>query len=180
MSEINQEGIKTTGRDRPFSPPPESSVTNWLIKILIVLAVVYLGYRSVHWLENSRPPSKAVETVYPNAEQPPSKATSTPPAQSLPVESNVITKCVVQGKVSYSDGGCPTGATSSKVATNANQNLMAAVKVPIAAQATNPDQPLPLPMTAQVNPGAAYAALKATTAKRTNAGLDTRGAEKSA
>lgn len=159
MSEINEEDIKTTGLDRPFSPPPESSVTTWLIKILIVIAIVYLGFRSVHWLENSRSPSKAVETVYPKAEQSPSKVTGIPPAQSLPVESNVITKCVVQGKVSYSDGGCPTGAITSKVATNANQNLMAAVKVPIAAQATNPEQPLPV--TVQVIPAQSYAAVKA-------------------
>lgn len=161
MSEINQEDIKTTGRDRPFSPPPESSVKNWLIGILTVIAVVYLGFRSVHWLQNSRPPSKAVETVYPNAKQPPSKAISTSPAQNRPVEANVVTKCVLQGKVSYSDDGCPQGAITSKVATNTNQNLMAAIKVPVAVQATNPEQPLPLPMTAQVNPGAAYASLKA-------------------
>jgi hypothetical protein len=159
MSEINQEDIKTTGRDRPFSPPPESSVTNWLIKILIVVALVYLGFKLVNWQENSRQPSKAVETVYPNAEQPPSKATSSSPAQSRPVEANVITKCVVQGKVSYGDDGCPQGAITSKVATNTNQNLMAAVKVPVAIQATNQEQPLP--MTAQVNPGEAYASLKA-------------------
>jgi hypothetical protein len=126
---------------------------------LIFVAVVYLGFKLVNWLENSRQPSRAIETVYPNAEQPPSKATGIPPAQSRPVESNVVTKCVVQGKVSYSDGGCPAGAITSKVATNSNQNLMAAVKEPVALQATNQEQPLP--MTAQVNPGAAYAALKA-------------------
>ncbi len=161
MSKTNQEDIKTTGRDRPFSPPPESSVANWLLKILIFVAVLYLGFKLVNWLENSRQPSRAIETVYPKAEQPPSRATGAPPAQSRPVESNVVTKCVVQGKVSYGDGGCPAGAIASKVATNTNQNLMAAVKVPVAAEATNPEQPLPLPMTAQVSPGAAYAALKA-------------------
>ena len=161
MSQTNQEDVKKTGRDRPFSPPPESSVANWLLKILILIAVVYLGFKLVDWLENSRQPSRAIETVYPKAEQSPSKATGIPPAQSPTVQSNVVTKCVAQAKVSYSDGGCPAGAITSKVATNTNQNLMAAAKVPIAAEATNPEQPLPLPMSAQVNPGAAYAALKA-------------------
>ena len=158
MSKINQEDNSTTGRERPFSPPPERSVTSWLLMLLIFVAVAYLGFKLVQWLENSRQPNRTIETVYRQWVQPLSKEARTPSAPSRPVESNVVTKCVVQGKVSYGDSDCPPGAITSKVATNTTQNLLASVKVPIAAPATSQEQSPPI--TAQVNPGVSNAAVK--------------------
>ena len=163
--------MKNTGRERPFTPPPKSPLTGWLVKLVILACLVYLGFKLAYWLDQRAKPSpaKPVVSATPAAEttpQQPVARTSTqntqqissyPPLQDSPAGLGGVTKCVVNGKTSYGDSNCAAGAVASKVVTRTNQNLMAAVAVPPVAQTT---APAPIEV-GQANPGQDYAALKA-------------------
>jgi hypothetical protein len=170
MGLMDRDYMKSTDRDRPFRPPPESPITGWLGKLVIFACVIYLGFKLAYWLDHrAKPaPAKAVVTATPAAEpRLPQAATlpilpqtrSYPPLPEPPAESGTVTKCVVNGKTSYGDGTCAPESVASKVVTRTNQNLMAAVPVPATAQATEPAAASNA--VAQANPGIDYAALKA-------------------
>ena len=169
MGLMDRDYMREPDRKNPFSPPPEKSVLGWLVKVSVFVVLIYLGFKLATWLDvNRRSASKqAIEVTAPEVkriaeptfQQPVPQTIIYPPAQSLSAEQAVITKCVVQGKVSYGDGACPVGAVASGVITKNNHNLVAAVKVSLPVQATTKEPPLP--MSAQVNPGVDYAAIKA-------------------
>ena len=170
MGLIDRDYMKGTGRDRPYSPPPESPITGWVGKLVIFASVIYLGFKLAYWLDHRvKPaPASAVLAATPAAKttaQPTTVAptpTQTPPYSpipSIPAVPGIVTKCVVNGKTSYGDDTCTAGAVTSKVVIKANQNLMAAVTVPPVAQATTPD-PASTAI-AQANPGPDYAGIKA-------------------
>ena len=170
MGLMDRDYMKDTGRDRPFARPPESPLTGWLVKLVILACLIYLGFKLAYWLDHrAKPaPSKAVVSATPAAEprspQPaarpnPPQIPSYTPRQDSPAEPGIVTKCVTQGKTSYGDSNCAVGSVTSKVVTRTNQNLMVAVPVPPTAQAT-----APAPASnavAQANPGTDYAAIKA-------------------
>lgn len=170
MGLMDRDYMREPDRKNPFSPPPEKSVLGWLIKVSVFVVLIYLGFKFATWLDvNRRSASKqAIEVTTPEVnriaettsfQQHVPQTIIYPPAQSSSAEQALITKCVVQGKVSYGDGACPVGAVASGVITKNNLNLVAAVKVPLPVQATTKEPPLP--MSAQVNPGVDYAAIKA-------------------
>lgn len=166
MGLMERDYMKDTGRDRPFSPPPESAFMGWLGKLLIFACLVYLGFKLAYWLDHRANPApgqapvtatpaaepKAQPTARPGLAQTPGRAAP----EGTPAEQGIVTKCVMNGKTSYGDGTCATGAVTSKVMTQANQNLMAAVTVPPVEQAAAPLSP----GLAQTNPGPDYAAVK--------------------
>ena len=170
MGLMDRDYMKNTGRDRPFAPPPESPLTGWLVNLVILASLVYLGLKLAYWLDHrAKPaPAKAVVSAGPAPEPRSPQAAarpnlpqtpSYPPLTEAPAESGTVTKCVVSGKTSYGDSNCAAGAVASKVVTRTNQNLIAAVPVPPIAQAT---EPAPASnAVAQANPGTDYAALKA-------------------
>ena len=170
MGLMERDYMKDTGRDRPFAPPPESPRTGWLVKLVILAGLVYLGFKLAYWLDHrAKPaPAKAAVSATPAAEprspQPAARPNlpqipSHTPLQDSPAEPGIVTKCVAQGKTSYGDSNCAAGSVTSKVVTRTNQNLMAAVPVPPAAQATAAAPASTV--VAQANPGTDYAALKA-------------------
>ncbi|MBC7610353.1 MAG: hypothetical protein H7228_12425 [Polaromonas sp.] len=170
MGLMDRDYMKDTGCDRPFSPPPESQLTGWPVKLLIFACLVYLGFKLAYWLDHrAKPtPAKAVVSAGPAPEPRSPQAAarpnlpqtpSYPPLTEAPAESGTVTKCVVSGKTSYGDSNCAAGAVASKVVTRTNQNLIAAVPVPPSAQTTAP-APASTAV-AQANPGPDYAALKA-------------------
>lgn len=152
----------------PLRPPPEKSIIGWLVTVLIFIAVMYAGFKGAHWLDDrARLKPKPVNAAPSPAPEKPAQAP--PVLPSLPrVQSeaaapqsraeSIVTKCVLQGKVSYTDGTCPAGATTSKVVTRADENRIAAVTVPVAVQSPVVEPP---PVTAQVSAGPSYAQLKA-------------------
>lgn len=170
MGLMERDYMKGTGRDRPYSPPPESSIAGWLGKLVIFACVIYLGFKLAYWVEHrAKPaPANAVVTATPAAKttaQPTTAAPTLPhtppypPMRSIPAEPGMVTKCVINGKTSYGDSSCAAGAVTSKVAIKANHNLMAAATVPPVAQTTTPD-PVSTAIE-QANPGPDYAAIKA-------------------
>ena len=170
MGLIDRDYMRDPDRKKSFSPPPEKPILGWLLKISVFIVIIYLGFKLATWLDvNRRSASKqTIEVATPEAkriaeptsvQQPAQSTIVYPPTQSRSTEQAVITKCVVQGKVSYGDGACPVGAVASGVITKNNHNLVAAVKMPLPVQAAI--QEPPLSMSAQVNPGLDYAAVKA-------------------
>ncbi len=154
--------------DKSFRPPPEKSITGWFLTVLIFIAVMYAGFKGAHWLDDrarvklkpvNAAPSPAPELpaqappILPNLPRAQSEATA-PQSRA----ESIVTKCVSQGKVSYTDGTCPAGATTSKVVTRADENRIAAVTVPVAVQSPVVEPP---PMMAQVSAGPSYTQLKA-------------------
>ena len=170
MGLMDRDYMKDTGRNRPYSPPPESSIAGWLGKLVIFACVIYLGFKLAYWLDHrAKPaPAQAVVTVTPAATitaQPTTAAPTLPqtppypPMRSIPAEPGMVTKCVINGKTSYGDSSCAAGAVTSKVAIKANHNLIAAVTVPPATQVITPHPESTA--TAQANSGPDYAAIKA-------------------
>lgn len=170
MGLIDRDYMRDPDRKNPFSPPPEKPILGWLIKISVFVVLIYLGFKLATWLDVNRRsvPAQTIKVPTPevkriaepaSVQQPAQPTIIYPPAQSRSAEQAVITKCVVQGNVSYGDGACPVGAVASGVVTKNNHNLVAAVKMPLPVQTATLEPPLP--MSAQVNPGLDYAAVKA-------------------
>jgi hypothetical protein len=156
---VDHDFLKGDDRERPFAPPPEQPILRWLGALLALLALAYSGYRLIEWLSYRPPtavitpatvaPSRATEQV---SKQAPSNATSE-------AGTRMVTKCLSNGKTTYSDSNCAAGEKTSQVATKENHNLMDAVRVP----ATSPTAELSVQSTVitqgKTNPD--YAAMKA-------------------
>lgn len=127
---MDHDFLKGDDRERPFTPPSELPILRWLGVLLILLALVYAGYRLIEW-RGYRSPAAATKpaSVAPSqtTEQAPRQASSstTPEAGT-----RVVTKCLANGKTTYNDGDCAVGAKTSHVVTKETLNLMDAVRIP--------------------------------------------------
>lgn len=135
---MDHDFLKGENRERPFTPPPDQPLLRWLATVLTLLALVYAGYRVVEWL-NYRPQTGVTKPVI----EAPNPATGQSPKQTPPDTTSekgtrLITKCLSNGKTAYSDGGCAAGAEASQVVIKDNHNLIDAVRIPKAAQETQP------------------------------------------
>jgi hypothetical protein len=138
MGLIDRDYMNGKSRQRPFSPPPERQGAGFLKIALIFALVFYALFHLSQWALDQRAPAPrhwalkplpASELKSPAPQAPASPAL--PPRQSTPEPLNgtrTITKCVVNGKISYNDYGCAAGAVATSVVTKPNQNLMAAVR----------------------------------------------------
>lgn len=156
---MDHDFLKGADRERPFTPPPEQPVLRWLGALLTLLALIYAGYRTTDWW-NQRPPVTGI-TPAPTR---PSQATGQPQGQPLPSTapepgSRLVTKCLANGKTTYSDGDCAAGAKTSRVVTKENHNLMDAVRLPETPPAAEP--PAQSTVIAESKPNYDYAAMKA-------------------
>lgn len=166
MGLIDHDDI-SEGRQRPFSPPPERFST--LSKVLIFLVVLFLLYTAADWKLNQHP-AKPVSTPLATTPAPVSRPTepaapSVPPtpayssAAEAPGGTRSITKCIVNGKTSYGDTSCATGAKATQIVTKENHNLMAAVH---ATAITKPEETAQPPaVIAQSDQGLDQLAMKA-------------------
>lgn len=155
---------KGSARERPFSPAPDRSFMLWLVALLLIISLMYVGYQHNDWW--SRSPASATSASPQNPTPPSTHSTSTqsPTQQQSGLQApesgtRIVTKCVVNGKTSYSDGTCAADALKTQIVTKANHNLMAAVRVPVVTQV-----PAPVPQlsaVAQSEQGSDYAAMKA-------------------
>lgn len=147
----NSDTLREPDRQRPFSPPPANSGT-WGT-VLIVVAVLFAVYKMVEWKFDQRaaepvgpvdaPAASAAPKAIQRAAEPTRQAAlPAPPKRSTP-GTQVVTKCVVNGKTSYGDGACTQGATASLLTTRDNHNLMAAIRpeaiMPSKAAVVQPD-----------------------------------------
>lgn len=169
MGLMDRDYMTDPDRHKRFRPPQKKPFTGWLVTLFVFVLIVYAGFKLANWLDSRKRPAvkQTIEVSVPEVQRqtqsvvPPQTAARAivyPPIQSIPAEQSVVTKCVVQGKVSYGDGACPAGAVTSTVTTKSNQNIMAAVSVQPNARAVTPEQ---RPIAPQVNPDVSYTAGKA-------------------
>lgn len=136
---MDRDYMHERNRQRPFSPPPERFGA--LSKILVFVAILFLLYLAADWKLNQRAPRK-LDTPLPAETQMrarPAASSTLSPQPSRPetnhydppqeMESTrTVSKCVVNGKTSYSDTGCANGSVASRVTTRADHNLMEPVR----------------------------------------------------
>jgi hypothetical protein len=121
--------MKRANADRPFGPAPERPLMHWIAAVLVLLALVYAGYRV--WESSSdrvSPPKTGPDTSAASQPVPPPQ-TSAPPQSAVPAPhapgTRIVSKCVVNGKTLYSDNACPQGTAGTHIVTKADHNLMA-------------------------------------------------------
>lgn len=152
MNKNSTDGDET--RENPFSPPPENKSATIAKMIVVTALLLFALFRIVNWVLDERAQGKAASS----STSPNTGAGSTTPAlpnnRSLPEKTKppdlnpeppgrtrIITKCVVAGKTSYTDGPCATDAISSQLITKPDQNLMDSVKPAPAKAAVATAQP---------------------------------------
>lgn len=166
MGLIDRDYMHEKGRQRPFSPPPERFSTP--SKVLIFVVLLFLLYKAADWKLNQHaaklvntPPAATSGPASLPADSPAPSFRQTPTYSSAPEatgNTRTVTKCIVNGKTSYGDASCATGAKATQIVTKENHNLMAAVRVPAA---TKTEEPAPPPsVVAQRDQGFDHAAMK--------------------
>lgn len=165
---MDRDYMKDQRRQRPFSPPPERSVTSTLIIVIIFVAALFALYKIADWKLDQRTAEIATDRAGTTAKsirrqtEPPVPPFPQPPrhqdAPEAAAGTRIVTKCVINGKTSYGDSTCSQGATSTLVTTRADHNLMA----PVRPQATPPiEEPVTQPIVvSQINPSPDAAAKK--------------------
>ena len=170
MGLMDRDYMRDSERQKTFTKHRTSTSIEWLFKISAFVVILYVGFKFSHRLDiQRRPVDKPVPAVVIPATtqlaapiaapQPSPQAIIYSQPYIKPAHETVVIKCIVQGKVSYGDATCPLGAITRNIATNSNQNVMVAVKAPVAEEVTNAPQTFPL--YAQNQPNAAYVAVKA-------------------
>ncbi len=173
MGLMDRDYMKDHQRERPFSPPPDRSGVSTIGIAIIFIAALFGLYKAAEWKLNQRAAELAAKNAAVEAAETSHainvrRRTTDQPFPPLPSYQNApdaqsenptVTKCVVNGKTSYSDGNCATGATASQIVTKANHNLMDAVRMPVVTQAAEPESQSSVVV--QGNQGSDYAAMKA-------------------
>lgn len=113
---------KIGDRDAPFRPKADKGITPWLIAVFFVAGLLYLGYKSIDW--GKKKPMQNKPPVITSAPTP-SPLPTQPQAPSTDTGNRVVTKCISNGKTTYSDHGCPQGSATSQVLTKADLNIVA-------------------------------------------------------
>ena len=158
-----------------FNPAPKKSAANTLFMVLVFVAALFFLYKLADWQLNKRASGIAAQSA-PKAQRTPGQPPAGQEAFTLPRESGlrpyqdqdapapvagnrVVTKCIVNGKTSYSDAPCARGAVAAQVATRADHNIMAPVRVAASTTTETTYSPAPV-VTTQNNAPSEYAAKK--------------------
>ena len=156
-----------------FNPAPKKSAASTLFMVLVFVAALFFLYQLADWQLNKRASGIAAQSapkVQPTPGQPPSRQEAFPllgepgprPYQDAPepvVGNRVVTKCIVNGKTSYGDAPCASGAVAAQVTTRADHNIMAPVRVAASITTETTYSPAPV-VTTQNNAPSDYAAKK--------------------
>jgi hypothetical protein len=120
--------MKRGNADAPFAPSPEQPLLHWLCMALVLVGLVYAGYRAwEYWhhkpspigpAQAGLPPGKPLPSPQANIQTRPSEPSTAAPG------TRIINKCIVNGKTMYGDDACPQGSASARVVTKADHNLM--------------------------------------------------------
>ena len=143
----------------PFSPAPEQSQWRMVATLAIVLAVLLGGW---YWQQRGAPKDAPRREVPPRTTSGAAAAASAPlgPASTLaapspiaPAHGRTVSKCVLKGKTTYSDGPCPDGAQAVQLAVRADVNLMQAPAIaPTVPVYASTAQPANAPVIVQAPP----------------------------
>ena len=175
MGLIDRDYMNEKRGQQAFNPASGKSAAGTLFMVLVFIAALLFLYKLADWHLNQRASGVATQST-PNAQptlgQPPSreKAFTLPRESGLrpyqdhdaptPATGNrVVTKCIVNGKTSYSDAPCASGAVATQVTTRADHNIMAPVRVTATVATETTYSPAPAAV-AQATAPSDYAAKK--------------------
>lgn len=132
--------------DKPFTAAPEQSLFPWIGGLFIVLALLYVSYRvlDVPSREVTANPAPASQTVPTQPKMPLSASRPLDRPAVVPPNPETVTKCTIGGKTIYGDAPCPYGATSERVTTHAERNLISGLTSEQMAAADRLRPPAPL------------------------------------
>jgi hypothetical protein len=143
MGLMDRDDMHDKDRPRPFSPPPERMGT--LGKVLIFLLVLALLYLAADWKLNQPArdiaKQRATDAVQTQRPATTSHSQQAPPVAATPNaggNAQTVTKCVVNGRTSYTDDSCNPAAKTSQLVIKENHNLVAAVRVPLSIPEEQP------------------------------------------
>ncbi len=161
--------------ERAFAPTPEKSALNSFLIVLMFVAALFVLFKLAAWHLAQRSNTFATESINsspPASNQAPGRYEALPEARPQPASPRsyqqvpeseaghrVITKCIVNGKTSYGDGPCASGAVAAQVTTRPDQNIMAPVRAFASARPEIPFSPVPV-VVAQNTAPSDYAAKK--------------------
>jgi hypothetical protein len=140
-------------REKPLFTPPETSSSAGILRMAFYwVATGYLVYRAALWwgTEPHKPPTKAASNPQPPVQQAapdnrrsnersnsdagagaasrPQRAEYPSPAETRQSASHTtVTRCIVNGQTTFTDGSCPTGSISSQLTVNGSQSMSDAV-----------------------------------------------------
>jgi hypothetical protein len=116
-------------RPRPFSPPPVARGFGTVQIVLFVALTVAAIYGMYRWAfeQQVSAPKKQPPAAAASAQKamPPPEVVQPAPRSAATANARAVGKCVINGKTSYSDQGCPQGATASQLLTDLDHNLIA-------------------------------------------------------
>ena len=125
----------------PFTPAPKRNF--WPLVLLMMTLVIALAI----WFWQQRPGSANKARDVPRSAFEPSPMSKALPAAppdrpaaplpNPPAAAQTISKCVLKGKTTYSDGPCPEGANAQRLAVHPDENLMQATVSASAQPPTN-------------------------------------------
>ena len=158
-----------------FNPAPKKSAANTLFIVLVFVAALFFLYKLADWQLNKRASGIAAQST-PKAQRTPNQPPAGQEPFALPRESGlrpyqdhdapappasnrVVTKCIVNGKTSYSDAPCASGAVATQVTTRADHNIMAPVRVAASTTTETTYSPAPVAVAQNTAPSD-YAAKK--------------------
>ncbi len=148
--------MKRGNADRPFGPAQEQPLLRWIATLLVLLALVYTGYRVWESPSDRASPPKTKQDTSAAGQPLPPPQTSAPPQSATPAAqapgTHIVSKCVVNGKTLYSDGACPQGTASTQIVTKSDHNLMAGL-TPAQMAAADRVQPVAPSMSTLAQPG---------------------------
>jgi len=125
------------------TPTLKKSAVSTLFMVLVFVAVLLLLYKLADWQLNKRASDFAAQSI-PSAQPALIQASSRLETSQLtrdrsshlhqeePVPTpghRVVTKCTINGKTSYGDGPCASGAVAAQVTTRADHNIMEPVRI---------------------------------------------------
>jgi hypothetical protein len=139
MGLIDRDDMIEKSRQRAFIPPPERQGVGILKIALLLVLVSYALFHLTQWALDQRAPAPRHWALKPQpASELKGAAPQAPASPALAAQqkaqeprngTRTIMKCVVKGKISYNDYGCPTGAVAAPVIPKPNQNLVAAARL---------------------------------------------------
>ncbi len=123
-----------------FAPTAEPSAIRTLITVLLLVASLFALYRFLESYQNKQAdnprlrPSQMVQPhAFPPVELPHGGHRSELSTfENLPEHrsnNRIVTKCTINGKISYGDGPCARGAEAKQVITRNDHNIMAPIRV---------------------------------------------------
>lgn len=143
MGLADRDYMRSDREDGHFSRPSEPAGTSMLKIVLFWLVIAFACYKAVTWWQQRQAPKPVITKVTPQQTTPPPRSdprlkgnwdpafvaappTKRPEQQEQPAQ---VTKCIVNGATTYSDGPCPVNAKVATVKIDRSQNVSDSVRI---------------------------------------------------